>query len=60
MDATATRVFPQFGSASGIGVTNAAAPMVKKLVTTNNRFSLSVSINAIDPYRYFSGAYRFL
>ena len=44
MDATATTVFPQFGSASGTGVMNAAAPMVKRLASTSNRLSVVVSL----------------
>ncbi len=47
MDATATTVFPQFGSASGTGVMNAAAPMVKKLASTSSRLSVAVSVNFI-------------
>ena len=52
MDATATTVFPQFGSASGTGVMNAAAPMVKKLASTSNRLSVAVSINFSTPSDY--------
>ena len=47
MDATATTVFPQFGSASGTGVMNAAAPMVKKLAS-----SVAVSVNFSTPSDY--------
>lgn len=52
MDATATTVFAQFGSAPGMGVTNAAAPMVKKLESTSNRFSVSGVINTLVPFDY--------
>ena len=52
MDATATTVFPQFGSASGTGVMNAAAPMVKKLASTSNRLSVAVLINFTTPSDY--------
>ena len=55
MDATATTVFPKFGSASGMGVTNAAAPMVKKLASTSKRFSVSVFINIMTVSDYFLG-----
>ncbi len=52
MDATATTVFLQFGSASGTGVMNAAAPMVKKVASTSNSLSVAVSINFITPSDY--------
>ena len=52
MDATATTGFPQFGSASGTGVMNAAAPMVKKLVSTSSRLSVAVSVNFSTPSDY--------
>ena len=49
MDATATTVFPQFGSASCRGVINAVAPMGSKLASTSNRLSVAVSINFMTP-----------
>ena len=52
MGATATTVFPQFGSASGTGVMNAAAPMVKKLAITSNSLSVAVSVNFSTPSDY--------
>ena len=52
MDASATTVFPQFGSASGTGVMNAAAPMVKKVASTSNSLSVAVSINFSTPSDY--------
>ena len=52
MDATATTVFPPFGSASGTGVMNADAPMVKKVASTSNRLSVAVSINFSTPSDY--------
>jgi hypothetical protein len=45
MEAAATTVFPQFGSASGMGVTKAATAIVAKHSTTSSLFRFNIDIN---------------